>query len=107
MSAGVPRGRPGNTGARDEQQQQHPNGPIYLISAGSARSCPVVGEPDLRHEHGTAGGGGVGVKDHKIVLVGVHHVLPARILVRAVERVLVEELSLCLTNSSPSASAVA
>jgi hypothetical protein len=46
-----------------------------------------------RYEHGTAGGAGECVEDQKIPPVGVHHVLPARILIPVVERVLVEQLS--------------
>ena len=46
-----------------------------------------------RYEHGTAGGAGECVEDQKILLVGVHHVLPARILVPVVERGLVEQLA--------------
>ena len=45
-----------------------------------------------RHEHGTAGGAGECVEDQKILPVGVHHILPARILIPVVERVLVEQL---------------
>ena len=45
-----------------------------------------------RHEHGTAGEAGEGVEDQNILPVGVHQVLPARILIPVVERVLVEQL---------------